>query len=260
MEEKEPAGSVPFNPMQAEDNTQEAPAQEANAEPGTENPKGASGETESSRIEKLEKMLHDSRAMIGRQSTEVGALRQKLEGSLQPAAAPGPSIDEQIDLISERIENGDVSLKDGNRLIAQLSAKMGAETALNSINQRQQKERVLGIQQKFLSDNPDFQELRDNGTLQQYLDADPMADEYVAFKQYKADERVKSLEADYAAKITAAKEEGAKLAQGANATGKVLGKSGSAARAAVSAPKPFKNTQEASAAMLAQLQAMRSKT
>ena len=108
-----------------------------------------------------------------------------------------------------------------------------------------------------MKDNPDFEELRANGALQPYLESDPLADDYVAFKQFKSDEKVKALETEYQAKIAAAKDEGAKLAQGAEAAGKVLSRSGSAARAAVSAPKPFGSRQEAESAMLATLQGMR---
>lgn len=262
MEGKEnqvPAGSVPVG--QSTDNNEtamEAPAELVVEQEKQEEVKGPE-KAGDDKISKLEKMLNDSKSMIGKQSSEVGALRKQLQELQQAKAEPaGPSLEDQIDVISDQIENGDIGLKEGNRAIAKLSAQMAEQSAMAKFSQQKETERVSTMQQKFLQANPDFEELVNNGVLDSYLEADPMADEYVAYKQYKADERVKALEEEYAAKIAAAKEEGAKLAQGADAAGKVLGKTGSAARATSSAPKPFKNAQDAQNTMLAQLRAMRS--
>jgi hypothetical protein len=254
--EKEPVGSVPVNPMVA-DNTEEAPVETAPVENKPEDKPAES--PDAAKIAQLEKMLNDSKSMIGKQSSEVGSLRKQLEG-LQQAQPKGPSIEDQIDEISDKMELGEIGLKDGNRQIAQLSAQMGERSAMNKFNQQKEQDRIGTIQQKFLKDNPDFEGLRANGALTPYMEADPLADEYVAFKQYKADEKIKALDAEYQGKIAAAKEEGAKLAQGAEAAGKVLGKSGSAARVAVTTPKPFKSSQEAQDAMLSTLRDMRSAT
>ena len=83
-----------------------------------------------------------------------------------------------------------------------------------------------------------------------------MADVYTAYHQYKADERMKQLEAEYQQKILAAKEEGAKLAKGSEAAGRVIGKQGSSALQP-QVNKPFRNTQEATAAMMDTLQRIR---
>ena len=254
MEGKEPVGSVPINPLaEVVENTPEAVAPAPVVDKPVESPEAA-------KIAQLEKMLNDSKGMIGKQSNEVGTLRKQLEEMKMAQTPKGPTIEEQIDSISDQMEAGDLGLKEGNRMIAQLSAQLGKQSAMSEFSQQKDNERVVGIQQKFLKDNPDFEELRANGMLQPYLEADPLADEYVAFKQFKADEKIKNLEAEYQVKIAAAKEEGAKLAQGAEAAGQVIGKNGSTARAAVSVPKPFTSRQDAETAMLATLQGMRSKT
>lgn len=254
--DQEPAGSVPVN--QVADNTPEATTPEAPAQDTPKVEAEATTPTDDN-YAKLEKQFNDAKSMIGKQSSEVGSLRKQLQEMQQAREEPaGPSMEDQIDVISDQIENGDIGLKEGNRAIAKLSAQMAEQNALAKFGQQKETERVSSMQQKFLQDNPDFEELVNNGALAPYLDADPMADEYVAFKQFKADEKIKGLQEEYEAKIAAAKEEGAKLAQGADAAGKVLGKTGSAARVASSTPKPFKNQQDAHNAMLATLQGMRS--
>lgn len=259
-ENEVPVGSVPVNPLVA-DNTPEV---EAPVE-AIEAPAAADPSEVDKRIATLEKMLADSQGMIGKQSGEVGSLRQQLS-SLQQANQPQePSLEDQIDEISAKMEEGDIGLREGNKLIAKLSAKMGADSAFQLIGEKQNQEKVSAIHGKFLADNPDFEELRDNGTLQSIIDQDPMADLYSAYQMVKAQRDRETLTATYeqekaaiAAKIPQAKEEGAKLAQGASEAGKVLGKNGTAARAAAESVKPFKTKQDAHDAMMKTLQQMRS--
>jgi len=263
-ENEEPAGSAPVNPIQEPDNTpSELEAkEEANAEgeskaADTPNPHDA-------RIAALEKMLSDSQGMIGKQSTEVGSLRKELESLRKPAEPAGPTLEEQIDAISDQMENGDIGLKEGNRMIAKISAQMAEKSTVSKFQEQRKEEQLVSMQQKFLGDNPDFEEVRDNGTLDQIMAQDPMADVYTAYRIYKAGQEIESIKTGYeqklsevAAKIPQAKEEGAKLAQGAAEAGKVLGKNGTAARSAAETIKPFKSTQDAHDAMLATLQGMR---
>jgi len=207
------------------------------------------------KLTKLEEQLAHAQKAIGKQSSEVASAREarkELEALKASMAPKGPTIEEQIDQISEQMENGDLGLREGNRAIAQLSAQLGKQSALSEFQQQRQQEETGKIHKGFLDKNPDYLALREAGAFQPYLDADPLADEYVAYHQLKADEKIKALEAEYQAKIIEAKEQGAKLGAGANNAGKVLGKDGAAARPTGEVQK-FKNSRETTSAMEAEL-------
>ena len=251
-EEKTPAGSEPINPLIV-DNPE--PATEEVAETATvpETEKQEAKPDDS--IAKFEKMLQASQTMIGKQSSEIGALRAKLEEMTK--APEGPSEDEQLSQLYQKMEDGEIEIAEGMKQALAINSNLTASRVMNQLSQQQQQNKVSEIQGKFLTDNPDYQGVLESGALKPYLDADPLADEYVAYHKFKADEQMNALKAEYEQKILAAKEEGAKLAKGAETAGKVLGKQGSTAMAP-QVQRPFKNNQEASAAMMATLKQMRS--
>jgi len=249
-----PAGSEPINPLM--DN--QAPEQPAEASTEAAAPATDKPEASDDAMSRLEKMFKDSQSMIGKQSSEIGSLRAKLdEMTRQPEAPAGPSDDETLNDLLAKMDNGEITIEQGMREALAINSKLIAVQVMNQLNQRDEQEKVAEVQGKFLKDNPDYEEVLQNGALQPYLDADPMADEYTAYHKYKGDERVNAIKAEYDAKVLAAKEEGAKLAKGAESAGKVLGKQGGSAQAP-QVNRPFKNNQEATAAMMSKLHAMRS--
>lgn len=256
-ENEVPAGSVVINPIpdsQPEEAAQPATEQQQSetTAPVEDKPKANAGDDAVSR---LEAMLKSSQSMIGKQSTEIGALRSKLDEMSKPA--PGPSEEQVLNDLYEKMNSGDIDLAEGMRRALEINSNLTASRVLSQVSQQQQQAKAQEVQNSFLSKNPDYHEFVQSGVLQPYLDEDPMSDEYTAFHRYKADEKIKQVEAEYQQKVAAAKEEGAKLAKGSEAAGKVIGRQGASAIAPSQPNKPFKNTQEAQAAMLAKLQSLR---
>jgi predicted RNA-binding protein YlqC (UPF0109 family) len=249
--EKTPAGSEPINPLMdsPEPEVAEVIAEAPAPEPEKQEPKADDQAT------RLEKMLQASQSMIGKQGSEIGALRAKLEEMSRPPA--GPSDDEQLSRLYQAMDSGEIDIAEGMRQALAINSKLTASKVMSQLQQQQQQGEVTKVQEKFLRDNPDYEKVLESGALDPYLEADPLADHYTAYHKLKADERVAEITKEYEAKILAAKEEGAKLAKGAESAGKVLGKQGGPA-IAQQVNRPFKNNQEASAAMLETLKQMRS--
>jgi hypothetical protein len=252
MENQKPYGSEPIGqvdnsePEEAVDEVVEAPAE-------PEKPK------EDDNIKRLEKMLQDSKSMVGRQSNEIGELRKKLEELGKPKEPEGPNADEQIAQIMRQMDEGEVTINEGMRQVLALNSQLTASQVMGELSKQRQHEKAMEVQNKFLKENPDFNEVVDSGQLQPYLDADPLADEYVAYKEWKKDQKIAALEAEYQAKIQAAKEEGAKLAKGAQKAGQVIGKQGASPQP-TRPNRPFKNQQEATDAMMQTLRELRSQS
>jgi len=191
----------------------------------------------------LKEQLANAQKLIGKHSGEVASSRQKIaeyEGKIQELTPKGPSIEDQIDAISDKMENGELSLREGNREIARLSADLGKQSALSEIETRGKQERVQSVQQKFLADNPDYHEIVASGALQPYLDEDPLADTYTAFKVYKKDQQ-------HQTELAAALEKRGKVVAGADNASKVLGKPGASPRPG--GAQPFQSSQQATDAM-----------
>jgi len=207
-------------------------------------------------IDQQSKEMTNNQAMIGKQSQEIGGLRNELNA--KPAIPQGPSEQEQIDTILKDIDTGEIDLKDGLSQVLEINTNLTASKVMSQFEKVREQDQVDQTTSEFHKDNADFQELLDGGSLQPYLDNDPMADEYTAYRQFKSDEKVTALQAKHAEELAVAKEEGAKLAEGAKVTTDVLGKPGTAARDAAKKPVVFKNNREASNAMLTQLKGLRS--
>ena len=261
------AGSVVINPLQVDepnvDQQQIAqPPVDGNqdaASQGGANTSDGKQPGSDDQPNKIEEALKASQQMIGRQSQEIGALRAKLEeiaAAKTPQQPAGPTESEQLDELYRKMDIGEIDIAEGMRQALEINSKLTAAQVMSKLQEQRQQEEVTKIHKGFLEKNPDYEQVVQSGALQPYLDADPMADVYTAYQLFKADERVKQLEADYQQKILAAKEEGAKLAKGAEAAGKVIGKQGATALQP-QVNRPFKNTQEATAAMMETLQKMR---
>lgn len=207
----------------------------------------------------LEKQIADAQSEYGRQSNEIGELRQQLaEAKASEERDDSPNDQAVLDDILGKIDEGELSLQEGFGKALELTKNMTAANVISQMTKMQEERDMENLTNQWHKDNPDFNALINDGSLQPYLDADPMANEVTAYRQYQADQKMKALEEEAQAKVDAAKEEGAKLAQGATNAGKVLGKSGTSAQQAATVTKPFKNTQEATDAMMQTLQQIRS--
>lgn len=156
----------------------------------------------------------------------------------------------------KKVESGDMSMEEGMMQALSLNSEKTASQVLERVAQKNSQEKIASAQQNFLKQNPDYQQVLQSGALQPYLDADPLADEYVAYTKFKADDAMNKLKQEFEGKLSAAKEEGAKLAKGSEAAGKVIGKVG-VSPSIQAPPKPFKNSQEAANAMMETLKQFR---
>jgi len=249
-----PAGSTPSNPVEPVET--ETPAESTPSEKEVTTPveseKGSPLNTE-----KLEKMIADSQQMIGSQASEIGALREELKskGEQQPEDSKGT---DDLQAILTKMDDGDLSLADGFSQALELQGNKTTADVIAKITKMQEENAANDLQKQFHAANPDYQQLLDSGKLQPFIDNDPFGDPLLAYKEFKADEKINNLKLEYDEKIKTAKAEGAKLAQGAADAGTVIGDQGSAARTAAQTPKVFKTQQEAVDAMTTQLRTMRS--
>lgn len=259
-ENEVPAGSVVINPI--EDQSGEPLAQqqaESVQDQAPATPDKQDQPQPSADMTRFEEMLKASQSMIGKQSNEIGQLRAQLAQMHQASQQPqGPSPDQQLNDILAKIDSGEVDPGEGMRQALAIQSNLTASQVMNQLSQQQAANESAKVQQSFLEKNPDYYDILQSGALDSYIKDDPMSDEYTAYHRYKSDQRIADMEKEYQQKIVAAKEEGAKLAKGAEAAGKVIGRQGASAQAPAQPQRPFKSSQEAADAMLAQLRAMRS--
>jgi predicted RNA-binding protein YlqC (UPF0109 family) len=249
--EKTHAGSEPINPLETPIQQEEVEVKEPVKETPKEDP-----------LQVLESRLKEKESMIGKQGNAIGSLKKELEAlradiQVKSAVAQGPSDDEQLQEIYRKMDTGEIEIAAGMSQALAINSNLTAQKVISQLSRQQQQGKIAEVQGRFLKDNPDYQEILDSGQLAPYMEADPLSDEYTAFHKFKADEKVAALQKEYEAKILAAKEEGARLAKGSDAAGKVLGKQGSTAMAP-QVNRPFANRQEAVDAMTERLKQLRS--
>lgn len=186
----------------------------------------------------------EAQKLIGRQGTELGNLRKQTE-SLQQAitemqsAAKGqgqPDLSAQLKDISQRVTTGDLDIGEALMMTANISTQMGAQEAGKNYQSALQQQKAEELRGKFLSENPDFNDVLGSGELDGIIQANPMHDQFSAYWQLKAQkEAAKAAEMEKSA-YEKGRVEGAKLAQGDQQAGKVLAKPGTAAREGANKP------------------------
>lgn len=181
----------------------------------------------------------------GRLADEIGGLRKQNEmllnlvshqskggGSREPTKQePAPDFDKLLSETTNAVESGEMSIGEGLKKVADLSAKQTASIAKQTFLELDNERNAKTFLDQFQKDNPDYAQAVQSGELEAIRAQNPMHDNLSAFYEWKA---VKArTEAEQAVKdaFEKGKKETADLASGADATKRVLGKSGSEARA-----------------------------
>lgn len=210
----------------------------------------------------------------GRLGTEVGSLRTQADvqtkqtelllnqlqqlSRAQQAQGPGaePDFDAALAALTEKVEAGDIDIATALKQTALLTAQQAAGIADQKVRQVAAEREAKAIQSNFVKANPDFLELRKSGQLEALKAENPMHDDFSAYFAYKQRQTLSDVDAKVKAAMEAGRQEGAKLAAGAEAAGRVLGKTGASPRQQTGATQP-KNDGEMTAGMLGILQGMR---
>lgn len=251
-----PAGSEPINPIL---DTPE-PEQQAEA-PAAQEPQEDTPNPQEEALAKMESRLKEKESMIGRHGNTINSLKTEIANmKAQMESSNKQQQPDEAALLSDlykKMDSGDIGIAEGMQQALAINSNLTAAKVAQQIAEQQKQQEVSKIQTNFLENNPDYEETLQSGVLGPYLKADPLADNYTAYHLYKADQKIAGIQAETEAKIKAAQEEGARLAKGAEAAGKVIGKQGQSTMQN-NTPKPFKNAQERNAAMMETLKQMRS--
>ncbi len=243
-----PAGSVPVNP----DNSVPAAVEPAvEPTPVVEPVAPVEGDNAT---DKTNKMLEANQQMIGKQGNEIGALKAQIATMSEKPA--GPSGDEQLASIYAQMDSGEIEIQDGMRQALAINSQQTVDTVMTQVGEQQRQSDITKAQTNFIRNNPTYESVLASGELKPFLDAEPLMDNFTAFHLHKAAQESSAKDADWETKVAAAKEDGAKLAKGAEGAGKVIGKQG----APVNNPqvtKPFANAQEETDAMMKTLKDFR---
>jgi hypothetical protein len=180
----------------------------------------------------------------GRLGNEVGNLRKQNEmlvnlinkvaqpGAGQPQAQqePATDFDKLLADTAGAVEAGDLSVGEGLKRVSQLTAQKMAVMAKETYAQLDSDRNAKDYLNKFNQDNPDFQEALQSGELQAIRAQNPMHDNLSAYYEWKSAKTQTEAAQQVKDAFEKGRNETAALAAGADATKRVLGKSGSEAR------------------------------
>lgn len=242
-----PAGS--FVPDESGETTIAEPVEEVEEETGD------AGEVHQEVAEQtpLEKELENLKKVIGRQGQELGELRKQSQSKEEPAAeANYDSLEAEI---ADKLDAGEIGLSQALKEISQLASKRGADEAARMFRDAQSEEKSKEAVKKFRSQNPDFDEVKESGVLDEIMAENPLHDPLSAYLEYKNQQMASTMEERIAAATAAAKKEGAQAAAQSTNASKVLGKKGDNVRN--TQPKSYASQAERKAGMVERLRAMR---
>jgi hypothetical protein len=198
---------------------------------------------------------------LGEQGTELGSMKQMNSMMLEQmqnrqAQDQTPATETEKDsfdydagmqAITEKVQNGDLSIEEALAETANLTAEKATRNALSQYEQMNARQQQEAAQQKFLEDHPDFTQLQQTGELEKIKKTLPgMHDDFSAYFAFQADKALQEAQ-DKQALDT--------IAQGDERTDKVLQKPGAKAKD-IGKPKGKLSEAELKAHTLARLEAM----
>ena len=231
---------MPAEPTQVVEPTPEpAPAPEPAPEPEGEVLLAGKfkdvGELEKSYTE-LSKKIGDQGNRLGQAEEERSLLLKQLDSmQAQTQAAPVETekvvaFEQQLEVISQQIEDGEISIGEGTRQAAKISALMAQDETLKGIKAEQSQAAIDTSRKAFAEANPDFFELQASGELELIKAQLPgFHDDVSAYYAAKTAAAVAGLETARAEGVELGKAEMAKIAGGDSNTQKVLQSGGKSA-------------------------------
>jgi len=215
------------------------------------------GEKEYESPEALAKAYGELEGKLGEQGSELGTLRaanktltEGIEAERQAKEAAkeegATDYESQLKEIYTQVNAGDITVEDAmqqsNALTAEAAASRAVEVATERFETTLQDRDAKAIQDQFLKDNPDFEEIRNSGKLEPFKKASGgMHDDFSAYFAFKA-----------TTAHEAGKKEAAKLAAGDEKTKTVLTKPGESIQQTNKPKTPLSET-ETEESMLAAL-------
>ena len=184
----------------------------------------------------LSKKIGDQGNRLGEAEREKSFLLTQLEGlQTQNQEAPADQgkandFDEQLSAISQQVEDGDLSIGEGMRQTARISALIAQNETVKGIKQERDAEEIDRSKQIFSESNPDFFEMQQAGVLDEVKGKLPgFHDDISAFYALKAEQSQSMVDTARAEGFEAGKAEMAKIAGGDSNTQKVLQSGGKGA-------------------------------
>lgn len=175
-------------------------------------------------LKSTQDQLANAQKTMGKHSNEVGELRQSVKAlseQLESKKDPEASYDDLEAGLFQQFEDGDLDSGQYARELSKLSRQRASTEAQEAIRTELEQRDNRDIQENFLKQNPDYEDLVSSGSLDEFKAANPMHDNMSAYYEFKAKEA--------GAQATQA-EEARKTAEEAQKAGKVLGKQGEGVR------------------------------
>jgi hypothetical protein len=242
-----PAGSMPpqeaIFPGQAQ--TPEQGAAQTGTETQTTNQDGLPILGKFKSPEELAKAYAELEKDHGRIGSELGNTRKQnellmnhLNAQLQNQGQAGNAgaqpqltdFDTEIANTTQMVEAGDLSVGEGMKKVAELTAAKVASMSQQQFAEYDKKRSAETVLQQFRRDNPEFDQVLASGALEPFKQANPMHDNLSAFYEWKGQQAITAAEQKVKEAYEKGKAETAALAAGADGTRKVLTKPGGEAR------------------------------
>jgi hypothetical protein len=242
--------------------TQAQPPGEQYAEPEGQAPAGESKAAQDElilgkfkNVDDLAKSYQELESFRGRQSSELGDLRKQndllaknLELLQQNMQAPkgkeeskpaAPDWDQQLADIQRQVDSGEIDISQALRMTSEITTSRALSLAEQKYQQYDQQKQARSIQQKFMEEHPDFNTFLQSPERQALRQSNPLHDDFSAYWNWKAVQNEQSAKTAAEEAYNRGKSEIEKVAQGAQAAGRVMQTPGSGVRNANPPAKPM---------------------
>lgn len=264
-DEKIPYGATPPEPVYNEPDTEDMP-EEKPAEQEVK-PEVKPEADYQKRYEELSKKFGEHSNQVGELRKQNQTMAQQMEEIQSKAAErekaarnaePPTDYEKMLSDIADQLDAGDISERDAllqsNKITREWTKAEAAQEKEQLLSQARSEAQSLldqkdsdQIVSRFHESNPDYQELADNGTINELMSDDPLLDDLSAFWKHKA----QSAAAEKDAAFEAGKQEALRVKSGSENTGKVLADPGTSMQTQQKSNRPASES-DIKASMLTQ--------
>lgn len=186
---------------QDKEGTKEAPkGSEDTKSADQDNDKSGNAETKSadkepsSDIESVLKKYAETQEQITGQLSSLNQQMQSQQQSQQQQVEQGPDYQSQLTQLDQKLSDGEITLAEHTQQSRNIMQQQLTEQITSQFEEKMSERQAEEARQRFLQENPDFEQVSQSPEFQQFLEQNPVYDVAGAYEHFKRQEQQQQMQ------------------------------------------------------------------
>lgn len=146
----------------------------------------------SANIESVLQRYADTQEQI---TNQLSSLNQQMQGQQQPQEQQqGPDYQSQLTELDSKLSDGEITLAEHTQQSRNIMQQQLTEQIASQFEEKMSQRQAEEARQRFLQENPDFEQVSQSPEFQQFLEQNPVYDVAGAYEHFKRQEQSQQLQ------------------------------------------------------------------